>query len=1016
MYRRTIPLTVSALLLCLSCFWSLGCGGKSSAVTPVQPADNPVPTITAISSESVLVGSEDTSLTITGTNFISTTKISFGTDVITPVSVTATEAKVVVPKALLAAAKVVPITASNPTPGGGASNAKNFTIGYPVPTLTAFTASSVLINSTSFTLEIDGKGFTAGARVHFGSDDLAVAAATDSHLSATVPDALLSTARVVPVTVTNPEPLGGTSNSLDFTVNNPVPTLSALSTAEADALAEVDLPLEVTGTNFVAGATVDFGPLHLTPGSPNGNLLGVTIPSASMQTGGEIAVTVTNPGPGGGQSNILFFRLNNPAPVLQSLSQVSALAGDPTFDLTITGAKFVSSSTVDFGPSALVPTSVTKNQMVVNIPELAFATGGVIQVKVNNPEPGGGPSGTVDFTINNPAPTITSTNPTSITSSGSDVVISLVGTGFVSTSAVTAGTDPVSSHQVSKTELQVTVPSATVTAAAAAGKITLSVSNPSPAGGTSNTIDIPVLGKANLAWQTVANGASTLPTTTTPFLNFGPASINTSGMAVFKGVSVVTTAEGSGEASSTTGIYTADLANGGTLAKVVDIATLVPDPNTITYGLTLAKFGGFPSFPKIDASSSFVGFNATHPPVVSLPSDGRVGSAGLYSNPGGALDTGVGLFVQDLTTTYPYFANPDTGAAFGAFPASPSVVGGDTLVFKADYLNGTTVVMGIYYRDVTALSGESLIQMIANPSTLIPGNTSKFGYLGAPNAVGNTTVFVGYDKKVAPTAGGIYSAPISSAPALTPLVTIGTPVPGETETDTFTLFSDAVSFDGRYVSFWGAWGTDTTNLHVTCSEGDAALQAYCLTVFPSGYDAQVPVHQGMFVYDTTASTLTAVAKTGSGFTDFTYWPFVGTLPEEGIPDDVGGGGGNGGGGGEVEVEVPLEPPAFVMSPSIVVSSSVKNAYQVAFKAKSGSVDGIYMTTGPDTAPITTVLDTTMLGTAVDGSSASTANINKLSLEREGMRGSWLVIGATMHDSATDTYPTGVYATSISTQQ
>ncbi len=79
------------------------------------------------------------------------------------------------------------------------------------------------------------------------------------------------------------------------------------------------------------------------------------------------------------------------------------------------------------------------------------------------------------------------------------------------------------------------------------------------------------------------------------------------------------------------------------------------------------------------------------------------------------------------------------------------------------------------------------------------------------------------------------------------------------------------------------------------------------------------------------------------------------------------------------------------------------------------MDGIYLATRPDITAISTVLDTTMLGTAVDGASNGTSNIKKLDLEPEGMRGSWLVIGATMHDSATDTYPAGVYATSVSTQ-
>lgn len=896
-------------------------------------------------------------------------------------------------------------------PGCGSGSDSSTSQVNPVPTITALSTDNVLLNSQDLTLKITGSNFVTGAMVSFGIVQLKPSLLGSAELSVLVPKSQFVTAGIVEVKVSNPSPGGGASNALNFTVNNPVPVLTALSVDTAQALADADLPFEVSGSNFAAGATVDFGPTKLTPGSPKGNKLGVTIPVAALQTGGYIPVTVTNPGPGGGPSNALMFRLNNPSPELNSLSQALALAGDPPFDLTLTGAKFVSTTLIDFGGAVLTPSSVTRSQMVVSVPESAFATGGVIQVKAVSPEPGGGSSRTIDFTINNPVPAITSSDPTSITNTGRDAVISLIGTGFVSTSAVTLGTDPASSSLVSKNNLQVTVPTASVAAAVTTGKISLSVANPSPAGGTSNTFDVNVRDMADLTWQTIANGSTAMPgtKTTTLFNLFGPVSINAAGLAAFNGQSAVTTSD-SEETTSTKGLYTVDLAT-GTVSRIADTSTLVPDPNTITYGLTLAKFGGFPSFARIDQNSSVVGFVGTHPPVLQLLNDGRVGSSGLYANPSTVLDTGVGLFTQD---PYTYFQIPDLPAtAFGAFPNAPAIVGGNTIVFKGDYLSGTTVATGVYYRDLVADSGESPVTLLASVnSTQIPEKTLKFGYFGAPSAVGTTAVFVGYDQKDAPTAGGIYSASISSAPALNPLVTIGTLVPGETETDTFTRFGEALSFDGRYVGFWGAWGTDISKIHVTCSEQDAAVQAYCLTVFPDGYDAQVPVHQGMFVYDITSSTLTTVAKAGTDFTDFTYWPFVGTLPEEGAPTDVGS---SGGGGDETEVEVPLEPPAFVLSTSIVVAGQSSTAYQVAFKAKTGSVDGIYITSGPETALILTALDTTMIGTTVDGASNATSTIKKLDLEREGLRGTRLAIGASMHDSATSTDAAGLYTTTISTQ-
>jgi hypothetical protein len=974
-------------------------GGISNALQ--FTIKNPVPTLDSLSANSIVVGSPDLTVTITGNGFVPEAMVHFGSTDLTPTVVTNTNVSFVIPAILLGSVGVVPVAASNPEPGGGISNALNFTVGNPVPTITSFVTSSTLINSTAFLLEIDGQGFVTGTQVHFASDTLTPSAVTPTQLTVPIPDNLLTTARMVPVTVTNPEPIGGTSNSIDFGVHNPVPEITALSIDTVEAGAPQDLAISLTGKNFVGGATVAFGAQQLSPASITADTIEVTIPIGSLATGVQTTITVTNPGPGGGTSNTKAFTVTNPVPVLSALSQENAMAGDPSFDLELIGEKFVPGTTVNFGGVALTPSSVSDKQIIVNIPDSAFATGGVIQISVANPEPGGGVSGAIDFTINNPVPTITSALPTSITNTGSDTTITLSGTNFVTTSTVKAGTDEVKPTKISKTSLQVTLPSTIVAGAVAAGSIPLSVSNPTPSGGPSNTFNLIVHDKAALVWRPLANTSTMVPGLTVPFSIFGSPSVNASGTVVFSGTSALSTS-GSGETSATLGIYSV---NPTTLAitKVADTATLVPDPNKLTYGSSLAKFGGFPSYASIDQDSPLVAFAATHPPVLQL-TDGKAGNAGLYANPSGNLVTGMGLFTQ---APYTYFQVPDmpAGTAFDAFPVSSAVVNGSTLVFKGDYLSGTTVAMGIYYRDLTANNGNSNTELIASTvSTLIPGQGVKFGYLAAPSAVGNKVVFVGYNRQASPVAGGIYSAPLATAPTLTPLVTIGTAVPGETAT--FTRFSDGISFDGRYVGFWGAWGTESTTRHLTCpTDGDQALDAYCLTVFPNGFDAQVPMHQGIFIYDTVTNSLTAVAKTGSGFSDFTYWPFVGSVPEEGP---------TGPGTGSGEVGVPVEVPAFVLSPHVVVTSA-SGSYQVAFEASTGPVDGIYMTSAVTPSGIVTVVDTTMSGTSIDLNADPATQIKKLDLEREGLRGSWLTIGSTMQDSATQSTWAGIFAASTSNQ-
>ena len=51
-------------------------------------------------------------------------------------------------------------------------------------------------------------------------------------------------------------------------------------------------------------------------------------------------------------------------------------------------------------------------------------------------------------------------------------------------------------------------------------------------------------------------------------------------------------------------------------------------------------------------------------------------------------------------------------------------------------------------------------------------------------------------------------APLTANPTLTTVAGFQTVVP-KNGTNTLTAFGEGLSFDGRYVGFWGGWGTDT---------------------------------------------------------------------------------------------------------------------------------------------------------------------------------------------------------------
>ena len=165
------------------------------------------------------------------------------------------------------------------------------------------------------------------------------------------------------------------------------------------------------------------------------------------------------------------------------------------------------------------------------------------------------------------------------------------------------------------------------------------------------------------------------------------------------------------------------------------------------------------------------------------------------------------------------------------------MTGGTTIAFKGNYTDPVTTLgmTGVYYKNVSANWGMTPIYLIANSNTRIPnqpaGGTVKFGATAPPSAAGGYMYFTAWDNEDAPTIGGIYRSPMTQPPALQTLVGIGSQVPGEAAGTVFNQFGEGLSVgsDGRYVAYWGTWGTDTTPKTLYCpQDGEASVIAYCL--------------------------------------------------------------------------------------------------------------------------------------------------------------------------------------------
>jgi hypothetical protein len=104
-------------------------GGQSSALTfTVTSLTNLLPVLTGINPTSKVRGQESFTLTLSGSNFSSTSKVLWNGDELTTSFVDSTSLTAVVPASLLAVAGTANVSVFTPTPGGGTSTIVQFTI------------------------------------------------------------------------------------------------------------------------------------------------------------------------------------------------------------------------------------------------------------------------------------------------------------------------------------------------------------------------------------------------------------------------------------------------------------------------------------------------------------------------------------------------------------------------------------------------------------------------------------------------------------------------------------------------------------------------------------------------------------------------------------------------------------------------------------------------------------------------------------------------------------------------
>ena len=286
-------------------------------------------------------------------------------------------------------------------------------------------------------------------------------------------------------------------------------------------------------------------------------------------------------------------QINYPTPSQNiTLSPSSIQAGQPAFTLTVTGGNLTPATTVVWNSTPLVTLFTSTSVLTAQVPATLIQNAGQASITVQTPQPGGGTSLAVIFQITpapSPLPQISSLSPSGVSTGGSGLTLTVNGKNFVSQSEVSINGTLRSTSFINSTSLVTSIFASDI---ATAGSVPITVINPPPNGGSSNTMSLSVLNPvpslgalSPAAAQAGTTTATAVTVTGTGFVTNSTVNINgTPHATVF-----------TNSTQLTVNLTAADLAAGG----VDQVQVFSPGPgggtsNMLTFAVNPTDSAGLP--------------------------------------------------------------------------------------------------------------------------------------------------------------------------------------------------------------------------------------------------------------------------------------------------------------------------------------------------------------------------------------------------------------------------------------
>lgn len=355
-----------------------------------------------------------------------------------------------------------------------------------MPILRSLSPTSVFVGSSGQTVTINGNNFFQDSQVMVNGSGRSTTFVSGTQLSVQLSAADFSQVGNLAITVSNSSEGNWTSNTLNLSVAAAAPTLSSISPSAATA-GSGPITLTATGSSFMSNSVLQVNGAARSTTFISGTQLSTTLTSSDLATAGSLAITASTPG--GGTSSALTFTINNPAPSLSTISPTTVSAGGSGFTLTVNGSNFVAGSVVRVNGANRSTTFISTTQLTASIPASDIAAAGNLSITVFNAAPGGGTSSALTLAVSNPVPSVSSVSPNPALALASSYTLTVTGSGFVRGSVIQIDGGAQPTTFISATQVQAKISGGLLSI----GVHSVTVFNPTPGGGTSNSVNLTVI-------------------------------------------------------------------------------------------------------------------------------------------------------------------------------------------------------------------------------------------------------------------------------------------------------------------------------------------------------------------------------------------------------------------------------------------------------------------------------------------------------------------------------------------